>query len=182
MRLRILVPAILAIIALVWTNALSAAVAPGTELYGTINQSLDSGSAQTGAPITLSNVTSADGSGAIVGARLYGHLTDVQRAGQGTKAHIKMAFERLYLKNGTTYAIEGQVIDMKVNTKSNAGKEAGAGAAGALIGGLIGGGVGAVLGASGGFLYAKNSKQNVSIPQGSVVTVRLVTERRQASH
>ncbi|MGZ3499092.1 MAG: hypothetical protein ACXWNK_08460 [Vulcanimicrobiaceae bacterium] len=182
MRLGISVLATLAILVLTSASARSATVAPGTELYGTLNQSLDSGSVQAGAPVVLTNVTSADGSGAIVGAKLYGHVTQVQRAGQGRPANIKMEFERLHLPNGTVYAIQGEVIQMKVNTKSNAGKEAGAAAAGALIGGLIGHTAGAIIGASGGYLYAKNNRQNVTIPQGSVVTVRLLTARRQASH
>jgi len=118
---------------------------------------------------------------------MYGTITHVVRAGQGRSAQIQMTFNRLRLANGTTYAINGVVTGMQANTKSNAVKEAGGAVAGMLVGNMLlktifhasGGGL---LGAAGGYLIAKNNRENMTIPAGSVVRVELRSVRRQASH
>ena len=67
-----------------------------------------------------------------------------------------------------------------MKTKSNAGTELGGAAAGALVGGLLGHGLGAIIGAGAGGLYAKNSRQNVNISQGSQISVQITQSRRQS--
>jgi hypothetical protein len=73
---------------------------------------------------------------------------------------------------------------MKSTTKNNALKEVGGALGGMIVGNVLGKAVGinggGLAGAAGGFLLAKNSKQNMSIPAGSVVTVQLQSARRQA--
>lgn len=186
--MRILFTAIAAATAIaLGTQTALAAPYPGTQLNGTITSDLNSKNAYIGEPVVLTNVTSADGSGRIVGARLYGTVTKAVRAGQGRPGEIDMTFTRLRLASGTTYAVSGQVTGMKVNTKNNALKEAGGALAGMLVGNLIGkvifhmSGAG-FLGAAGGFLIAKNNRQDVSVPQGSVVGVRLNVVRQQPYH
>ncbi|GAC1625613.1 MAG: hypothetical protein NVS4B5_17470 [Vulcanimicrobiaceae bacterium] len=56
--------------------AASAAVSVGTQLTGSIDQSLSSNHATVGEPFTISNVRSSDSN--ITGARVYGHVADVQ--------------------------------------------------------------------------------------------------------
>ena len=156
--------------------AAAAQIAPGTTLTGHIDTGFDSKSAQVGQRFLLHDVHSSNYD--INGATVYGHVSAVQRAGQGTNATISLSVDKINTRSGNIYKVVAYVSDMKVETKSNALKEVGGGAAGALVGGLIGHGVGAVIGAAGGALYAKNSRENVTIPQGSLVTVQIASSSR----
>ncbi len=162
--------------------AASAAVSPGTELTGNMNQSLDSGSVQVGQSFTMSNVHSNDND--INGATLYGHVCDVQRPGQGRNASIQLCFDRLRTRAGGSYVLDGRAISVQTNTKSNALKEAGGAVAGMIVGNILGKAIGTntggLVGAAGGYMVAKNNRANVSIPQGAVVTVQVLRARRQA--
>lgn len=164
--------------------AAAAQPAPGTTLNGTIQQSLDTKSAEVGQPVTLTSVSSSNGSGAIVGARLAGEVTKVVRAGQGRTAQLQIRFTRLRLADGAIYDVDGVVTGMKASTKNNALKEVGGALGGLIVGNVLGKAVGVngggLVGAAGGFLLAKNSKENMSVPAGSVVTVQLQSARRQA--
>ena len=51
---------------------------------------------------------------------------------------------------------------------------------GNIIGKKLGTNAGGLLGAAGGYIYAKNAKQNVTIPANSAVTVQVIRARRQA--
>jgi hypothetical protein len=160
--------------------AASAQVSPGTQLIGSLDQSLNSKDAQVGQPFTLSNVHSHNYN--INGAVIYGHVAQVQRAGQGTPGKIQLAFDKINTRAGNIYQLEANATNVQVNTKSNAGKEAIGTAAGALVGGLLGKGLGAVVGGTGGYLISKNNRENVTVPKGSLVTVQVERGRRQASH
>ena len=159
-----------------------AQVSPGTSLSGTIDQSLGSKDAQVGQQFTMSNVSSTDQS--IQGAKIYGHVSDVQRAGQGRPGKINLAFDRVILRSGASYAITGRATAIDVRTKSNAVNEAAGAVGGMIVGNIIGKSlgtnVGGLLGAAGGYIYAKNAKQNVVVPANSTVTVQVLRARRQA--
>jgi hypothetical protein len=160
----------------------AATPAPGTILSGTLNQSFDSGKTQVGTPLTLTNVSSTDGS--ISNATVYGHVINVVKAGQGTPGKIELGYEKLRLSNGATYAVSGRTTNLTVNTKNNALKE-GIGAvvgmvAGNILGKWVGTNIGGVIGAGGGFLYAKNNRQNVTVPANSNVTLQLTRSRAQS--
>lgn len=163
--------------------AASAAISPGTDLVGNMDQSLDSGSAQVGQRFTMSNVHSQDNN--INGATIYGHVCDVQHAGQGTPGKIQLCFDKLHTQSGNSYALDGRATQVQTSTKNNTLKEAGGAVAGMIVGNIVGKAVGTnvggLLGAAGGYLYAKNNKQNVVVPQNAVVTVQVLTARRQAS-
>jgi hypothetical protein len=152
-------------------------IASGTTLTGTLDRELNSKNAQVGQPFKLLNLNSHAYD--INGATAYGHVSSVQSGGAGRKGEIKLAIDKINTRSGNIYKVSGYTTDVKVNTKSNAGKELGGAAAGALVGGLIGHGVGAILGASGGFLVAKNVHENVTVPQGSLVTFEVTQSRRQ---
>jgi hypothetical protein len=118
---------------------------------------------------------------------MYGTVTRVIRAGQGRTAQLRMTFTRLVLPSGASYAIDGVVTGMQAQTKNNALKEVGGAVAGMIVGNIIGKtifhastGIGGFLGAAGGYLIAKNNRQNVTVPSGSAVRVTLRTVRRQA--
>ncbi len=175
-------PIITAVVAAFVAAAPLAAVAqlaPGTTLTGTIDQDLSSGSVQVGQPFTISHAHSADRD--ITGATIYGHVDNVQHAGQGTPGKIHLAFDKINTRSGDVYRISGYASDMKVTTKSNSTKEIASTAGGALIGGLLGHGLGAVIGGGAGYAISKNSRQNVTIPQGSYVTVQVTRSRRQGT-
>ena len=149
----------------------SAQLNPGTTVTGEINRTLNSKDTQVGTSFLLESVHTSNYD--VNGATLYGHVSHVQRAGQGTPGKIELAVDKINARSGNVYKIEGQVTNVQVNTKSNAGKEALAAAGGALVGGLIGKGWGALIGGAGGYLVAKNNKENVTIPQGSLVSVHV---------
>lgn len=164
----------------------SAAISVGTQFTGTIDQSLSSNHATIGEPFTMSNVRSSDNN--ITGARVYGHVSDVQKAGQGTPGRISLAYDRLVTRGGTTYAISGNTVSAATETKSNAVKEIGGAVVGDILGNYVGkhiGGLGAsiggIAGAAGGYLAAKNNKQNVEITPNSPVTLQVSQARRQAT-
>jgi hypothetical protein len=165
-----------AIFAIAFPTAVLAQIASGTTLTGYINQEFDSKSARVNQTFTLSNVHSTNHD--INGATVYGHVAKVQSAGQGTKADLELAIDKINMRSGNIYKVNGYVTDVKVETKSNAGKEAGGAAGGAVVGALIGGTAATIIGGAGGLLYAKNSKQNVTIPEGSLVTVEISSATR----
>lgn len=174
-------------LALVCATAIAAqaALQSGSLLNGTITQNYSSNHAYVGQSVVLQNVTSNDGSGYISGGTLYGHVSYVQPAGQGRPGKIGFRFTRLVSSRGT-YGVDAVVTQTQTQTKNNALKEAGGALAGMLVGNAIGktlfhvGGFG-FLGAAGGFLLAKNNRQNVNITAGSVVQVQLNSVTRRQS-
>ncbi|HEY9181277.1 MAG TPA: hypothetical protein VIO32_11205 [Candidatus Baltobacteraceae bacterium] len=157
----------------------------GAQYAGIITTTVNTKDAYTGEPVTLNNVTSEDGS--VKGAHMYGTVTRVVRAGQGRPAQLRMTFTKLVLPSGATYAIDGVVTGMQSQTKSNALKEIGGAVAGMIVGNIIGktifhasGGMSGFLGAAGGYLVAKNNRENMTVPSGSAVRVTLRTVHRQA--
>ena len=160
----------------------SAQVSAGTTLVGNIDQGLDSKSATVGQGFTMSGVHSTDNN--IVGARVYGHVSDVQHAGQGTPGKIELAFDKLVTRSGNTYLISGRVMSADEETKNNTVKEVGGAVAGMIVGNILGKAVGTnaggLIGAAGGYVIAKNNRQNVSIPSNTPVTLQVLQSRRQA--
>ncbi len=176
--------AALAVSVVSFTGFADAAVVPGTQLAGTITQSVSTNHAWAGETVVLRHVTSE--SGDVSGATMYGTVTKVVPAGQGRPAQLQMRFTKLVLPSGATYGVDGVVTGSQTSTKNNALKEAGGALAGMLVGNMIGKtvfhtSVGGFLGAAGGFLIAKNNRQNMVVPAGSVVKVQLRSARRQAS-
>jgi hypothetical protein len=159
-----------------------AQITPGTTLSGTIDQELNSKSAVVGQRFTMSNVHSQDNN--INGATIYGHVEEVQSAGQGRPGKISIAFDKLRTRSGGSYALDGRATGVQENTKSNVGNEVAGAVGGMIVGNILGKKVGTnaggLLGAAGGYIYAKNAKQNVTIPANSTVTVQVIQARRQA--
>ncbi len=167
--------------------AAQAALTSGSLLDGTITQTYSSSSAYAGEPVVLRNVTSDDRSGSVSSGTLYGYVSSVQKAGQGKAGRIAFTFTKLVTGSGATYAVSTTVTQMQANTKSNGLKEAGGALGGMLVGNAIGktlfqaSGFGAV-GAVGGFLLAKNNRQDISVAAGTVVQVQVNSITRRQSH
>lgn len=163
--------------------AASAQISPGSTLVGNMDQAIDSGNAQVGQRFTMHNVHSQDNN--IHDAVIYGHVADVQHASQGRPGKISLAYDKLRTASGGSYTLQGRTENVQVNTKSNALKEVGGALAGMIVGNIlgkwVGTNIGGVLGAGGGYLYAKNNRQNVTIPQNAVVSVQVLRAYRQAA-
>lgn len=186
MRILLAAGALAAAILTVHQVPVSAATpSTGTQYAGIIAQNLDAKSAYTGEPVTLTHVTSADGT--ISGGTMYGRVTSAVAPGQGRPAQLQMVFSKLVLPGHGTYAVDGVVTGMTAQTKSNAGKEAAGAIAGMLVGNMIGKTVfhmsgGGFLGAAGGYLVAKNNRADMTVPAGSAVHVELRSVRSQAHY
>jgi hypothetical protein len=181
--------AMLALVALFAASAIGAqaALTTGSLLNGTIADNYSSNHAYVGQGVILTNVTSDDGSGSVVGGKLYGIVDSVQAAGQGRPGKISFHFTHLVLANGREYTVDGRVTKMQAQTKNNTAKEVGGALAGMLVGNAIGKTLfhasgGGVVGAVGGFMLAKNNRQNVNVSAGTVVQVQLDSVTRRQSH
>lgn len=167
------------------TTFASAAVYSGVNAAGTINQDVSTSNAYVGERVVLNNVR--DENGNFSGGTLYGTVTQVQKAGQGRPGRLQMNFTRLTLPSGASYDVSTSLVGMQANTKNNTVKEAGGALAGMLVGNAISKtifhvGGGGLIGAAGGFLLAKNNRQDMTVPAGSVVTVHLNSVVRRQSH
>jgi hypothetical protein len=161
-----------------------ASLQSGSLLDGVITQSYSSKDAAIGESVTLKYVTSNDG-GSVTNGTLYGRVSAVQKASQGRPGKIEFSFTKL-VAGGATYAVATTVIKMQANTKNNGLKEAGGALAGMAVGNMLGKSLfqasgGGVVGAAGGFLLAKNNRQDVSIPSGSYVQVEVNSVTRRQS-
>jgi len=161
----------------------AAAIAPGTTLTGTLDQSISSKDAQVGQGFTISNAHTPDYN--INGATIYGHVVSVQRAGQGTPGKVTLAIDKVNTRAGNVYQVSGFVTDAAEVTKSNASKEGASAIAGAVLGNILTRGAakttGTIAGAAAGYILAKNNRENVTIGAGTGISVQLSTARRQAS-
>lgn len=116
-----------------------------------------------------------EGSVAIpAGTQVRGMVRDVEAARRPSKAgRIELSFDALYL-DAERYQIAARVAEIQEG--SGAAKKAGIGAAvGAVVGGLLGGKDGAIAGVliGGGGAVAGSKGEDVELPAGSVVTIRL---------
>jgi len=174
--------AVLAVVASV-TSTVVAQAAPTSGGYynGQLVNPIDSRTAYVGERVQLSAVSGPGVSGGI----LYGTVTKVVHAGQGRPGQLQVTFNRFVTGSGT-YAVDGVVTNANAQTKNNAGKEVVGAVAGMLVGNAIGktvfhSGIGGIVGAAGGFLIAKNNRQDVTISKNATMQVKLLSSRRQSS-
>jgi hypothetical protein len=163
--------------------AQSSPIAPGMDLTGTMDQAISSSSAHIGDRFVISNVTSG-ADGAVTNATIYGHVADVTTAGQGRNARVRLSFDWIRLYDGKQFPLDARPVHIKVVTKSNGSREG----IGAVVGDLLGNYIGKVIGVGllgplglvGGYLIAHNARQNVTIPQNSLITLQIIRSLRQA--
>jgi hypothetical protein len=168
----------IAAILLGWATAPAARVitlASGTTVIASMNQTIDSGSAHPGQPFTMSVVPPYPQSDSeFRGGKLYGHVTKVVAAGQGTNAELQIEIDKMVLPNGAQgnpmLAIQAEQTQQHDNTA----KVALAALGGMVVGNWLGKAVfqtnaGGAVGLIAGALYASNSRTNVSVRQGSQV-------------
>jgi len=140
------------------------AIAPDTSVVATLNESLDTKTANDQDRFTMTVRSPSQYSGAVIN----GYLTRVERSGRLTgNPEIGFEFENVRLRDGGTYDFSGYIesvrttqgekvtVDNEGSVKEKSGQtektvtRGGIGAAiGAIIGGLSGGGKGAAIGAA----------------------------------
>ena len=165
-----------------------------TVVSGTLEQTINSRNAQVGDPFVLDVQPPfpADDN-RYQGAKVYGHVSTVNRAGGMHKAGLVLAFDRLTLVDGTTAALQGQVlsVDTQGNKANSTAKTIAGAVAGMIVGNYIGKhigtDVGGAIGGAGGAILAANSGQNIQVNQGSTVSLKTtapatVLSRRQAGY
>jgi hypothetical protein len=162
-----------------------------TVITGTLEQSINSKSAQVGDPFVLDVTQPYPGDDQrFQGAKVYGHVAAVQRAAGTKHGQVNLAFDRLTLMDGTTASLTGQLLSL--DAKQN-GNTAGRSIVGAVVGQIIGNyigkhigtDVGGAVGAIGGGIYAGSLGTNVTVGQGTTVALKTTTpamilSRRQA--
>ncbi|MDQ6780534.1 MAG: hypothetical protein M3Z37_05195 [Candidatus Eremiobacteraeota bacterium] len=156
-----------------WATSL----AQGSMITAKIDQTIDSGSSHTGDQFTLTIVPPYPASNsAFAGAQLYGHVTKVLRAGQGSNPVLEFSIDRIRLANGRsaplTLTVQAQETQ-KHNNVTNIGVST---LGGMIVGNIIGKTVfkskfGGAAGAIAGALYAANKRTNVSLRRGSTVVL-----------
>ncbi|MEA2786049.1 MAG: hypothetical protein QOF71_2153 [Candidatus Eremiobacteraeota bacterium] len=163
-------------------------------ITGTLEQSINSRTSQVGDPfvVDVQAPYPADDQ-RYQGAKVYGHVSTVTHAGGMKKGRVDLAFDRLTLVDGTTAAVQGQVlsVDTQGNRANSTTKTIVGGVVGQIVGNYIGKhigtDVGGAIGAIGGALYGANTGQNITVPQGSTVSMKTtapatVLSRRQGSY
>ena len=157
-----------------------ASLPAGTQLNATLDTALDSASAHVGDAFTAHvqapyPFDDADLAGAVV----TGEVLSVQRAGQGTKPSIGLQFNRLQLADGSAVPIDAFVSQMQTQNQEKSGARVAAYTLGGMLLGnalaktLFGAAGGGIAGAVGGFLVGNNYKANITVPQGSKLTLQM---------
>jgi hypothetical protein len=124
------------------------------------------------------------------GARVIGHVANIERAGGMKKGSVTLAFDRLVLADGTEASVSGQMLSTQGQAGGNTASRAIVGGVigqivGNYIGKHIGSDVGGAVGIIGGAAAGASLGTNVTLPQGSTVQFKttvaaVVTGRRQA--
>jgi len=140
----------------------------GAMITGTIQQELRSKTAQDGDGFTM--VTSG-------GSTIYGHLSQVDRANIGRKAHLKLNFDRIRFPDGSSARIHATLVSVQSHKQTNytraAGTALGGLIAGNILGKAIGVGIGGAVGLVGGALLAANTASDIDIPAGAQAQIQL---------
>ncbi|MEA2689039.1 MAG: hypothetical protein QOD51_1646 [Candidatus Eremiobacteraeota bacterium] len=165
-----------------------------TVISGTLEQTINSRNAQMGDPFVLDVQPPfpADDN-RYQGAKVYGHVANVSRATGMKKGGVALSFDRLTLMDGTTAALQGQVLslDAQGNKANSTAKTIVGGVVGQIVGNYIGKhigtDVGGAIGAVGGAIYAANTGQNITVNQGTTVSMKTtapatILSRRQAGY
>ncbi len=164
-----------------------------TVVQGTLEQSISSKTAQVGDPFVLDVTPPYPGDDQRYnGARVYGHVAAVSRAGGTKKGGVQLAFDRITLTDGTTASLTGAVLSLDAKQGgSTAGRAIVGGVIGDILGNYIGKhigtNIGGAVGAVGGAIYAGSLGTNVTIGQGTQVTMKTtspstVLSRRQPGY
>ena len=171
MNLKITTLAVAALAAVMPVAASAASVdyPVGTQIFGTLQQELNTKNAYEDKRFTI--VT--DG-----GSVIRGHLSEVVKSSISHKAHMKLNFDSIKFPDGTRAPIDAKVSDVQQKTQYNIARAAGSVIVGDIVGNMVGHavgvrGVGGLAGIAGGALYAQNTATDLQIPAGSHIGIQL---------
>jgi hypothetical protein len=170
-----------ALAALCASMALADTLAAGTQLTGALTSPITTSKANEGDTFTLDVTQPYPGDDrSYEGATIQGHVAHVVRAAQGRKAELDLAFDSITLANGQTGPLSGHVVRVDEKKDNSTGRKVlGAGIGmivGNILGKAIGTNLGGLAGAAGGFLYASNTGDNLTVPQNATVVLQLDTD------
>jgi hypothetical protein len=157
-------------------------VPAGTEIQIMLDQDVSSRSSNARDRITASTVNAIRMDGRTVipaGATVSGYVTEVRSKHRGQNdGWLKLEFDTITPEGGQAIAIRSQVVSVQESyEKNNRVKSGGIGALlGGVVGALIDGKKGALIGAAvgaGGGLLASRGTDDVDLPEGSLMTLRL---------
>ena len=157
-------------------------VPAGTEIQVMLDQDLSSRTSNARDRITASTVNAIRMNGRTVipaGATVSGYVTEVRSKHRGQNdGWLKIEFDTLTPEGGQAIGIRSQVVSVQESyEKNNRVKSGGIGALlGGVVGALIDGKKGALIGAAvgaGGGLLASRGTDDVDLPEGSLMTLRL---------
>jgi hypothetical protein len=177
-------------IALTTGAAVAQSIGGGQNLYATMQTPLDSKTANPGDRFTMAVIEPYPTDADLTGATIEGHVSNVVRAGQGTKPEIDLTFDRFVYPDGASVPINANLISLQSKTGSKNGADVAAKTVGGMFLGnalfktLFHAGGGGLLGAIGGFIYGQNAKADVAIQPGSQAELNLaapIRPRRQAT-
>lgn len=156
-------------------------VAVGTLLDVRLQSQLGSGTSQVEDRLEATTVLDLTRDGRVVipaGTVMRGVVAAVDKASRADrKGSITLTFDRIVVK-GKAHDIKGTVTQATEGSAKDEVKKVGGGAAaGAVIGAILGGGKGALIGAmiGGGGMVAATPGSDVTLPVGTILTVRLDT-------
>ncbi|HLN47791.1 MAG TPA: hypothetical protein VK216_05950 [Magnetospirillaceae bacterium] len=168
--------------AIIWSSgslAARAVIPAGSSIEATLNLSLNTKSAYVGQPISM-NVQAPypSNGGALQGSTIYGHVAQVQKAGQGRNPQLELVVDHIKPSGSSSQIPISAYID-KIAPKQ--GPNYLTGAAGAAVGMLLGNWLGKTIGTNAGgavglaagFMLASNNKKDINLAGGSEVTVHL---------
>jgi hypothetical protein len=165
-----------------------------TVITGTLEQQINSKTANVGDPFVLDVQAPYPGDDQrFAGAHIYGHVKAVTHASLAKKGVVQLATDRLTLTDGTTASLVSDIlsVDAQGNRANSTVKTIAGGVVGQIVGNYIGKhigtDVGGAIGAIGGAIYGANTGQNVTLNQGSQVSLKTtqpatVLSRRQPNY
>jgi hypothetical protein len=157
----------------------------GTQLNAVMRNALDTKSAYTGQPISLSVVSPVPRNATTVeGAVIYGHVSHVRSAGQGRNPELEVVLDKIAFRNVQSQPLSANIANITEKKDQSPLVKGAAGALGGMLLGnwlgkaLFGAKGGGLVGAAAGYLLASNNKSNFHVPSGSAATVHLAGDLR----
>ena len=154
----------------------------GTTISAKMQTQLDSGKAQAGQGFSmLVTRPYPNGDPGYAGAIVRGHIGDVQRAGQGRKASMKLVFDSIvFPSTGQSTRLAAHVLSSQKKQDTAVAQQAGGALGGMIVGNILGKAVGSnlggLIGAAGGFAYGNNRKTNYVIPVDAEIAIQTDAE------